>query len=58
MTNDLSARVIEVYFFYKTWSSGEIEQSPEYNTLEEALQARDSALRDFAEVSPIVKGYI
>lgn len=58
MTSDLSARVIEVYFFYKTWSSGEIEQSPIYNTLEEALDARDSALKNFAEVSPIIKGYI
>lgn len=58
MTNDLSARVIEVYFFYKKWSSGEVEQSSCYDTLEDALDARDSALKDFAEVSPVVKGYI
>lgn len=58
MKDDLSARVIEVYFFYKKCSNGEVDQSPCYNSLEEALDKRDLALEEYEEVSPIIKGYI
>lgn len=58
MTEELSARVIEVYFFYLKCSNGEVDQSSCYNTLEEALDARDARLTEYEEISPVIKGYI
>ena len=60
MTDDLSARVIEVYFFFQKPVDGELETSAYYNTLEEAIQDREVALKstNFEDISPIIKGYI
>lgn len=59
-SNDLSARVIEVYFFFQKRINGKFETSAYYNTLEEAIQDREATLKnsDFEDISPIIKGYI